>query len=384
MTQLTETGFERTRLIDRLSELQADARAIFGQDIDLSSDTMDGQHIGLFAESIADLDELAEAIWLSFDPDVATGHSLSRLVKINGIERSQGAYSVVELTLSGTPNTLVPKGSIVANSQGTVTVYTLEDARIDTDGKARMMASPKMMGPINAAAETLNVIKSPLFGWESVTNKDTMIVGKNRETDRDLRLRRRGSVSKGNRNMTEALWAALSDLPSVTEVSVLENATPKEDSRGLPPHSVHVVVLGGQDYEIAKTIWINKTGGTVLAGYKDVIITDATGNEQIIKFSRPVSVPVEIEIYVKPISGYVFNTQNAIKKRLSDWITDYVKVGSKLINSQLYTPLNDIGGFEITSIKLGKKGGELKEQSLDMRFYERVSIDINDIKVLQS
>lgn len=384
MTRLTNDGFERTRLIDRYSELEGKARSIFGQDIDLSSDTMDGQHIGLFAETVADMDELAEAVWTSFDPDLATGHSLSRLVKINGIERSQGAYSVVELELTGTPNTLVPKGSIVANTQGTVIVYTLEDARIGQDGKARIVASPNKMGPVRASAETLTVIKSPLFGWESVTNKDTMIVGKDRETDRDLRLRRRGSVSKGNRNMTEALWAALSDLPSVTEVSVLENATPKEDSRGLPPHSVHVVVLGGQDYEIAKTIWINKTGGTVLAGYQDVIIEDITGNEQIIKFSRPVNVPIEIEVYVKPISGYVFNTQNAIKQRLADWIADNLKVGSKTINSQLYTPLNDIGGFEITSIKLGKKGGELKEQSLDMRFYERVSIDINDIKVLQS
>lgn len=384
MTQLTNEGFERTRLIDRYAELEGKARSIFGQDIDLSSDTMDGQHIGLFAEAVADMDELAEAVWTSFDPDLATGHSLSRLVKINGIERSQGAYSVVELELTGTPNTLVPKGSIVANTQGTVIVYTLEDARIGQDGKARIVASPNKMGPVRASAETLTVIKSPLFGWESVTNKDTMIVGKDREADRDLRLRRRGSVSKGNRNMTEALWAALSDLPSVTEVGVLENATPKEDSRGLPPHSVHVVVLGGQDYEIAKTIWINKTGGTVLAGYQDVIIEDITGNEQIIKFSRPVNVPIEIEVYVKPISGYVFNTQNAIKQRLADWIADNLKVGSQIINSQLYTPLNDIGGFEITSIKLGKKGGELKEQSLDMRFYERVSIDINDIKVLQS
>lgn len=382
MTQLTETGFERTRLIDRLSELQADARAIFGQDIDLSSDTMDGQHIGLFAESIADLDELAEAIWLSFDPDVATGHSLSRLVKINGIERSQGAYSVVELTLSGTPNTLVPKGSIVANSQGTVTVYTLEDARIDTDGKARMMASPKMMGPINAAAETLNVIKSPLFGWSSVTNAAAMTVGKIRETDQQLRARRRGSVSKGNRNMTEALWAKLSDLSGVIDVSVLENATQNEDSRGLPPHSIHVVIAGGDDSQIAETIWLSKTGGTVVAGTESYTVIDEVGGEQVMKFSRPIDASINIEVFITPLSGYSFSTESLIKNVLVSYLQETISVGGSIINSALYSPLNEIGGFAIDRIELAKGNEPLAEKSIYLDFNERLVISTTDIEVI--
>ncbi|MCH7305635.1 hypothetical protein MMP74_14825 [Acinetobacter sp. NIPH 1869] len=92
MTELTENGFSRTRLNERLDNLKASAHTVFGNDIDLGSDTMDGQHLGLFAERIASLDELAEFVWQSFDPDEAIGVSLSRLVKLNGIERSVGAY----------------------------------------------------------------------------------------------------------------------------------------------------------------------------------------------------------------------------------------------------------------------------------------------------
>ena len=77
MTQLTNSGFVRTRLDEREEQLKAAAQAIFGNDMDLGSDTMDGQHIGLFAERIADLDELAEAVWNSFDPDGAKGQSLA-------------------------------------------------------------------------------------------------------------------------------------------------------------------------------------------------------------------------------------------------------------------------------------------------------------------
>lgn len=383
MTQLTETGFERTRLIDRIADIQSKARAIFGQEMDLSSDTMDGQHIGLFAEAIADLDELAEMVWMSFDPDLASNNSLSRLVKLNGIERSLGAYSVATLTLTGTPQTLIPAGSVIGNTNGTVTVYTSVDARLDDNGTATVTASPDSIGVINAVTNSLTVIKSPIYGWASVTNEQPMVIGKLRETDQALRLRRRGSVSKGNRNMTEALWAALSDLQGVVEVSVLENATPVRDSRGLPPHSIHAVVLGGEDLEIAQTIWISKTGGTVLAGEQVVQITDQVGNAQSIRFSRPTTVPIKIDVVITPKVGWTYNTSNLIKKTLVDWINNNQQVGDELVNSSLYTPLNELGGFAINTIYVGRKGGDGGLDSLPLDFYERVSIDIVDIEVMQ-
>lgn len=382
MTQLTDTGFERTRLIDRLAEIQGDARAIFGQDIDLSSDTMDGQHISLFAEAIANLDELAELVWMSFDPDLAFGNSLSRLVKINGIERSQGAYSIVNLTVTGTPLVLIPKGSSVSNASGTVEVYTTEDVRIDETGTAIVEAMPESMGAISASADTLTVIKSPLFGWSSVTNADSMVTGKLKETDQQLRERRRGSVSKGNRNMTEALWAKLSDLSGVIEVSVLENATQYTDSRGLPPHSIHVVISGGDEAQIAETIWASKTGGTEVAGTEEYIIIDEVGNEQVMKFSRPVDVTIKVAVYITPLSGYSFSTASLIKQAVLDYMNDEIAVGGDIINSALYTPLNEIGGFAIERIELAKGNEALAEKSIYLDFNERISISTNNVEVI--
>lgn len=382
MTQLTETGFERTRLIDRLAEIQGDARAIFGQDIDLSSDTMDGQHISLFAEAIADLDELAELIWLSFDPDLAFGNSLSRLVKINGIERSQGAFSTVNLTLTGTPQTLVPKGSIVSNANGTVTVYTTADARINELGTATVTAMPDTMGAISANANNLTTIKTPLFGWSMVNNAAAMTVGKVRESDALLRARRRGSVSKGNRNMTEALWAKLADLTGVIDVAVLENATQNEDSRGLPPHSIHVVIAGGDNLEIAQTIWLSKTGGTVVAGTESYTIIDEVGNDQVMKFSRPVDASIKVKVFITPLSGYSFSTENLIKNAVINYLQENTSVGGNIINSALYSPLNEIGGFAIDRIEMAKDGEPLAEKSIYLDFNERLVISTTDIEVI--
>ena len=50
MTAVTPQGFVRTRLDERLVQLQDAMRAIFGPGINLDPDTVDGQTLGIFAE----------------------------------------------------------------------------------------------------------------------------------------------------------------------------------------------------------------------------------------------------------------------------------------------------------------------------------------------
>lgn len=382
MTELTATGFKRTRLDERLAEIRGAAQAIFGNDIDLGSDTMDGQHLALFAERIASLDELAELVWQSFDPDAGTDLSLSRLVKINGIERSEGAYSVVTLTLSGTPNILIPARSIVSNASGSVTVYTSADVRLDNLGSGTVTASPDQIGAIAAPAGSLNMIRSPVYGWSGVTNAAPMTIGKLREQDSTLRLRRSKSVSRGNRNVIDALEAALQDLQGVIEARVYENASGSVDARGLPPYSVHAVVLGGQDSDIGETIWAGKTGGSPLAGQTSVTIADAQGDPQIVKFSRPSDVRMIVRVTVSPRAGWSIGKSAQIKQALVDWISQNQTTGAEVANSALYTPLNLLTGFVTEKIELARFGSPLLEQSLGMAFYERASLDVADIEVV--
>lgn len=384
MTKLTNKGFERTRLIERTAEMQAKARAIFGQDIDLSSDTMDGQHLNLFAESISDIDELAELVWQSFDPDSASGASLSRLVKLNGIERSQGSYSIALLTLTGTANTLIPKGSIISDKINSIKFYTTDDVRIGSNGTATVNAAPDTTGAIQASAKTLTAIRTPIWGWSTVTNLQPVISGKPRETDQQLRLRRRGSASKGNRNMIESLWSSLSDLDGVIQAVVLENPTNTTDNKGLPPNSIHAVVLGGDSAQIAHTIWISKTGGTVLDGKQTVVINDIMGGTQNIKFSRPVVVPVKIKVNITQKIGWSHKTAVTIRDTLFEYINTRQRVGEGLVSSDLYSPLNEIGGFSINKVYLAKKNSSFAEQSLVVDFFESIVVDINDIEVVQS
>jgi uncharacterized phage protein gp47/JayE len=381
MTELTKNGFIRTRLDERLDTLTADAKTIFGSDINIDSDTMDGQHLGLFAERIASLDELAELVWQSFDPDSATGISLSRLVKLNGIERSLGAFSVVTLQLTGSANVLIPARSIVSNNSGSVVVYTKTDVRLDSVGVGEVQAQPLLMGAISAAADTLTVIKTPIYGWSTVNNETPMTVGKLEEKDKQLRLRRTRSVLRGNRNMVDALWSALSDLPGVIEARVLENDTDVVDARGLAPHSIHCVILGGEIVDIANMIWTMKTAGTTLMGQSEAGVEDAQGQTQIVRYSRPTDVRVISKVNVSPRTGWI-SKPTLIKQALVDWVAANMTTGDELANGALYSPLNDLGGFVIDEIQLARFGNPLLEQNLAMDFYERAILDVADIEVV--
>lgn len=382
MTQLTTNGFTRTRLDEREEQLKASAQAIFGNDADLGSDTMDGQHVGLFAERIADLDELAETVWNSFDPDGATGQSLSRLVKLNGIERNEGAYSLVTLTLTGTPNTPIAARSVVSNAQGTVLVYTTEEVTLDGTGNATVLASPEKMGTIEAGANTLTVIRSPSFGWDTVTNNSPMIAGKVRETDEQLRIRRRQSVSIANNNVVDGLWSALMELDNVLEVSVLENVSDSVDSNGLPPHSIHCVVLGGNDADIAKIIWQRKTAGCTIDGQTSVTVQDIQGHDQVVKFTRPTLVPIDVYLNISQRLGYHSNTNNQIKSALVSWFAENISNGEEVRLFNLYAPINTVGGFVVNDLQIARHGQPLIEQNLAMAFYERATLDIGNINIV--
>ncbi len=65
---------------------------------------------------------------------------------------------------------------------------------------------------------------------------------------------------------------------------------------GMPPHSIEIVVEGGDSYEIAKQILDNKAGGITTYGSKSIPITTPYGDEVIINFNRPSKVYVWIRL----------------------------------------------------------------------------------------
>lgn len=357
MTQLTAQGFTRTRLDERLTQLQTAMQAIFGPNINLDPDTMDGQTLGIFAESTSNLDQLAEDVYHSFNPQSATGVALSRLVQLNGILRIEGTYSTSDLLCVGQQGTVIPAGSLVKSTSTNATFQTLADATIPADGQISVAARASTKGVVLAPAGTLTKIDTPIYGWQTSTNPLDAVPGRDEETDEKLRLRRRASTSTPGQAILDALYGALSNLPAVLQALVYENDQDVIDANGLPPHSIYCIVEGGDDADILDTIWLKKTAGTTTHGTTAGQVTDSMGNPHTLKFSRPTSVNVYVTVNLHTRPGWPTDGAQRIKDALTAWAVANQSIGEEVIQSRLFDPINSIPGHSIDSLYIGTAAG---------------------------
>lgn len=353
MTALTSQGFSRSRLDERLAALQTAVQAIFGTDIDLSADSMDGQTLGIFAESVSNLDQLAEDVYHSFNPQSATGVALSRLVQLNGIRRIEGTYSTVTLRCVGQQGTIIPAGSLVKSTATNATFQTLADATIDGTGQVDVAAQASVKGATLAPTGTLTKIDTPIYGWQTVTNLADAVPGRDEETDEELRLRRRASTSTPAQSIVDGVYGSLSNIPDVIQALVLENPLDTVDGNGLPPHSLYCVVNGGTVQDILDTIWLKKSAGSTLVGTTSGTVTDSMGNPHTVKFSRPGPVNVYVVVNLHMKAGWPTDGVARIQAALVAWALANQSIGEEVIQSRLYDPVNSIPGHSIDSLYIG-------------------------------
>lgn len=357
MTQLTSQGFTRTRLDERLTALQEAMRAIFGPTLNLDPDTMDGQALGIYAESISNLDQLAEDVYHSFNPQSATGVALSRLVQLNGIRRIEGTYSTVTLRCVGSQGTVIPAGSLVKSTATNATFETTEEVVIPASGEIDVAARSAVKGALLAPAGTLTKIDTPIFGWQTATNLLDAAPGRNEETDEQLRLRRRASTSTPGQAIVDAMYGALTNIPEVRQAKVYENSTDTTDGNGLPPHSIYCIVEGGADADILNTIWLKKTAGTTTYGTTSGSVNDSMGNPHTLKFSRPTSVNAYVTVNLHTRPGWPTDGVQRIKDALTAWAVANQSIGEEVIQSRLFDPINSVPGHSIDSLYIGTAAG---------------------------
>ena len=382
MTQLTSLGFFRTRLDERFADLQEKMRAIFGNDINVDPDSVDGETLGIVAEAHSDLDQLAEDVYNSFSPSTASGVALSRIVQYNGITRIAGAYSTVTLLCVGTSGTVIPAGSLV-KSEATTTVFeTLTEVTIPDAGQIEVQAQATEFGPFGAAADTITKIDTPIYGWQTVTNELDAVPGRYEETDAELRIRRRNSTSTPGTNTIDSIYGALRQLSQVLQARVYENDQDVvQPVTALPPHSIYCVVEGGDDADITQVIWQKKSAGVTTVGDILEITNDSQGNPHEIRFSRPDYVDVYIVINLSTRSGWPTDGADRIKAALSSWGLSNQEIGEELVQSRLFDPCNTVPGHSIADLFIGIAPAPATEDNIAVAFDGLARIDTSRITV---
>lgn len=315
---IDETGIHTQTVDEIVSELTTEYKNIYGQDINVDSDTPDGQRINIEAQAKADVLDFATQIYNSFDVDAVTGVAQDRLYKINNIYRKSSEYSYVQINVTATSAVNLQGLDVgetaaytVADTNGNQ--FLLVDSVVLNAGTTLLEFRAKDSGLVEVTPNTITNMVTVVAGVSGVTNPAVQyITGTAEETDAAFRIRRNKSTAISGKGFYDNLLGDLLSVPLVTAAEVYENdgdvmEIPQESSTS----AVWCIVEGGLNENIGQVIYANKTIGCKQVGSTTVNITKADGSTFVARFDRPQTQPLYLQLSIKsklatsPDDGYI-------------------------------------------------------------------------------
>ena len=356
MSALTENGLQidtTEQILDQLingTDTLKGFKDIYGEDINLSPDTPDGQMLGILAQAIYDQNVLLQDIYNSFSPDYSFGVQQDNTYAINYVKRKGGSYTVVPIrvvinkqcTLQGlddNANSADATGYTVADNQGNQ-FYLLKSATLQA-GTYDLDFRAKDIGQVITIPNTITNQITVVLGVSSVNNPlSALTIGEDYESDESFRIRRSKTKGITSQGITYGLESALNQLDGVIASFVYENNTDVEDNYGTKPHTIWVIVQGGVDDEIANKISIYKSNGTPMRGDQEVKVQAPNDVIQVIRFDRPLQQTFYIRFSINSkVQGYQPD-QEYIKTQLVKIFQP--KMGQSIYSNDFVVLLNSI------------------------------------------
>lgn len=315
-TELSPTGLTIASVQDIVDGIVTDLQSIYGADINVDSNSPDGQLINIFAQAAGDILEVLLDVYNSFSPDSAYGQVLDQRVAINGIARRQGTYTTTPVTITVNQAITLP-----GLDQTTVTPFTIADNAgnqfqlvtshvFSASGSASLTFQAFAIGPTEVTANTITNAVTTILGVTAINNPTTVgtSVGIAEETDAQLRVRRIQSFALASTGPADAVSAALLAIPDVTDAFVVENATSSEVA-GTPANSIWCIVTGGTDAEIAQAIYAKKGLGCGQRGGNSFIVARPNGTSFTALWDTSISQPLYVKCTINPrTAGQAFDT----------------------------------------------------------------------------
>ena len=293
----------------------------------------------------------------------------------------------------------------LASQLQSLTTSTLNDVlTITTDyiNSARLVeysgvTLTKLGSPIRFECETLGAIDSPagtitqiidtITGFDSAINDVPVSVGNDADTDETLRQRWSASLyNRGSANI-QAVRSRVLDCIGVTKAVVVENVGDTVDDEGLLPHSIEVIVSGGNNEDIANAIYSTKSGGIQTNGTQVIEIRDnLTSKTYPISFNRPTTKPIYVKVGVYDYTEEEWSSANA--QLIKQAIVDYGKqlsFGEDVILQRFYGPIySSTQGIGRLEVQMSTDGATYSTSNVPISIREVATFDLNNIEVIHN
>lgn len=402
MAGLTITGFSAKALSEIQDEVNVALLAGLSPTLNLSSTSPFGQYSGVNASQMRQLWEALQEVYSSFDIEQAEGDALTARCRHVGVFRRPATKSTVSMNITIAANTYAA-GSLVVHVDGDPEKRFALKEELTTAGGAitGVVFECEEEGAITANASTVTQIATGAPDLTEATNPAAASVGDDEETDTALRERWRQSTAIRGSTSVDAIRADLLEVDNVTDARVRENVTSTTDGFGIPPGAVAAYVRGGDDTEVAETLFNAKAGGIETYGTTTVEITDSQGIAHEVNFTRPTKIRCYAAATVQVLAGQYpateFQTADvAIHDCGQFWgpTVSELGFGDGLGNGGEWPPGQDViysriraaimlmpGVVDVTSLTLGTVDPPVGTTNISIDVDEYADFDYEDIDV---
>lgn len=452
---VTSTGFVAKSVQDILDDVETGERAAFGSTIDVSAESPLGQINGVIGGALAEAWELAQAVYSAQYPGSSSGAALDNVASITGSVRTAATRGTVLQTCTGDPGTVLALGRIVERDTtaerwislasdtlvavaawAASTAYVVGDRvnnsgnvyQCTTAGTSASSGGPtstdpdeaivdgtviwrwlgagtaavditfraEQFGSIVAPSGSLNVITTPVSGWDGAINVLDASTGIDLETDALFRQRREFELATSGSATIDAIRADLLNVNDVLEAFVFENVSEFAGPDGEPPHSIECVVRTTTgdtpdddiDQAVADQILASKATGIETFGFgtPPQFVTktsvDSQGTAHTIEWTRveDVEIWIEIDITTDP-DVYPLDGDDQIKAVL---VADgeALIVGETVIAEKNKAQAFDVSGVvDITGYRIGTAPGPTLDDNIPISNRQAADFDTSRVTV---
>jgi len=236
------------------------------------------------------------------------------------------------------------------------------------------------------------LFRSPVSGWNSITNAQDATLGTETEQDESARARRVSELEAAGGSTLAAVRAELLSIVGIESALVLENVTETTDGNGTLPHTIRAVVYDGTPSgtnvdtdTIAQALFDSKPAGARTQGAISTTIRGSDGIDHPIAFSRPTKVDIYIEVDLDVDTGAGWDAVDSpplVKTAIVEGFEASRKVGDDVIPARFYAWIFSVAGVvDVTEIRLGLTASPTGTANLVIAFNEIADFDTSRIEV---
>ena len=240
-------------------------------------------------------------------------------------------------------------------------------------------------GALTFPADVVTNLITTLSTVTSINNPEAFNVGREQETDVELRTRFLSTPAASENATVDSITRGVENVDGVESVLTINNPT-SATVDGIPEHSFEVIVSGGIDQDIGDKILAKAAAGIESYGNTTVTSYDLKGTPHAISFTRPVDMYIFFNIKYESYDEETLpdDVETLIKDAVVVYGTGF-KPNADIIPSRFTVPIyNNISGIGELIVECGYSSDANDLAPVAGYTEDRVVIGNRDVAIIEA